>query len=411
MDQKLQHIREMLSPWLKPGEDSIYFRVKPLLENTASMGILMSARKDHPDRLVFERSIFHEASRSMYRTINGKTLTELTSRDLDSLEKAVSEYVAKGRVFPAILRDFYSTQISSENDWFTSVDFQRPIDGEMLNASEYIEEQDNTEAVLPDFDAAIYYAEKASLALERRGHVWDEMQDGERIFHVTLESDDPRIMEQAGKYGGRAEVSRENGTTLTMATFQIGRDARRFHDDIHRLLQTDYYKTTPQALLDGWLQRELPKPGMKITLDDPLTLSHRVQYRDQDIRNVKTVQRTPEGFTVANGSRSVPVTDLASYSSRALLNAVKRQEALRAVYERVTGPGRSLTDDQMQRVTDYTAGMDSQKRQEAYDGLLDSLGERFSSRHVPQKWIDQAREELHGLARDIEQHEKAGLRR
>ena len=411
----IANIHKILEPWVMKGETQNYFRVRSVYNNKLSMGILISgAPKDGKDKILFERSL--ETGRpESFKTINEKPLEELDIKELEELQSNVSAYTESKKVFPAVIRDYYSDEISSEIDWFIGVDFKRPVDGEMANLSDDLEAVDKQEAVFNDFDGAIYYAEKASVALERRGHRWDEMtDDGHRVFHVTIESDDPRIIETAEKCNGKAEVSHKADIPLTMTTFNVGRDARNFHDDVHRLLKTEYYMTIPWAKIDELLKNDHLKPGEKIYLGTPKNLQYRdTAYTDDRIRNVRTASINAEGkLVVSNGSRSVPVDDLLSTSAKIVHKGMDEyQMAKDAVYRRVTGPDRNLTESHKSVIEPFVANLKNEEKQEVFDNILKSLEKRFTAERIPQQWIDSAKEELHDLAQGKEQSNNRGLRR
>ena len=337
----LAHIHEMLEPWIKKGEEENYFRVKSFVyngyDNVFSKGLLMSGSRDAKDKIAFEVSFLHESSRSMYRTINCKPLEELSVNELLGIKEAVADYIKRDRIAPAVIRDYYSDTISSENDWFSSVDFGRPVDGEMYEANEYIEDRDKNEAILPDFDQAIYYAEKVSLALERRGQLWN-LDD--HYFHVTVESDDPRVLELAKEYDGIAVSSNEEGVPLTMATFKASSTARCYSEHVNRMLNTELFRKSPQYRLEKYLSARLKDADDKFVLDDTLNLHyHKTHYQDADLRNAREICRlTGKRFAiqgvgditnivVANKSGSyVNIADLTDTSSRVLLKHLESQE-------------------------------------------------------------------------------------
>ena len=345
MEQEKKHllanIHAMLEPWIKKGEEENYFRVRSYFSNgdksVLSKGLLMSGSKDMYDKIAFEVSFLHESTQSMYRTINCKSLESLNVEDLRRLQEAVTEYVKKDQIVSAVLRDYYSDTISSENEWFTSVDFGRPVDGELYEISEYIEARDKKEAVFPDFDGAIYYAEAASLALERRGKHWGS---GDGYFHVTVESVDPRIPALAKEYDGIAIPSEEEGVALTMATFRSVATARRYSEMVNRMLDTELFRKSPHHLLESYLIDKL-KGKNSITLDSLVTLSyHKTPYKVADLRNVRNIIYHPDTkfvipyvgdvpqVVVSNKSGSnVNIADLTDTSCRVLLRDIKVQQS------------------------------------------------------------------------------------
>ena len=425
--QVAARIHEMLEPWIKKGEEENYFRVKNFIHNghdvVFSKGLLMSGSRDAKDKVAFEVSFLHEASQSMYRTINCKPLEELSMNELLGLKEAVADYIKRDRIAPAVIRDYYSDTISSENDWFSSVDFGRPVDGEMYKANEYIEARDKNEAILPDFDQAIYYAEKVSLALERRGQLWNI---DDPLFHVTVESDDPRILTLVAEYDGEADVSHDEGIPLTMATFKASSTTRRFSEHVNRMLDTELFRKSPQYRLESYLSDRLKDADSKIVLDDTENLHyHKTHYQDADLRNAREIYRLADkrfaiqgeghvtNIVVANKSGNyVNIADLTDTSSRVLLNRMLRMDARQAIYDRIVTPtARSFTPDQVEVLNHYhQVAAPDKPIGEVFRELLKEVSQEPDVARKPEKWVTDTAKELNDLAEGITREETRCLK-
>lgn len=421
-------IHEMLEPWIKKGEEENYFRVNHNLvynghDAVFSKGLLMSGSRDAKDRVAFEVSFLHESTQSMYRTINCKPLEDLSVNELLNIEESVADYIKRDRIAPAVIRDYYSDMISSENDWFTSVDFGRPVDGEMYEANEYIEDRDKNEAILPDFDQAIYYAEKVSLALERRGQLWNL---GDHYFHVTMESDDPRIPELVKEYDGIATFTDEENIPLTMATFKASSTARRYSEHVNRMLDTELFRKSPQYRLESYLSDKLKEADSRIVLDDTLTLHyHKTHYQDADLRNVReiypltdkrfSIQGVDEvtNIVVANKSGNyVNIAELADVSCKVLLDRLLRMEAKQAIHDRITNSWqRSFTPEQIEALNRYHQQYAlNTPVKEVFSRLLDEVAQEPDVARKPEKWVADTAKELDKLAEGITREEKRQLK-
>ena len=425
--QVVAHIHEMLEPWIKKGEEENYFRVRIYIGNGGdplfTKGLLMSGSRDAKDKVAFEKSFLHESTQSVYRTINCKPLEELSLNDLQVLEEAVGNYIKRDCICPAVIRDYYSDTISSENDWFSSVDFGRPVDGEMYEANEFIEARDKNEAILPDFDQAIYYAEKVSLALERRGQHWNF---GDHLWHVTVESDDPRIPEMVKEYDGIATFTDEEDIPLTMATFKASAPARRYAEHVNRMLDTELFRNSPQYRLESYLSDRLKDADNKIVLASPMTLHyHNTRYHDVGIRNVREIYRHTDkrfaiqgvgdvtNIVVANKSGNyVNIADLTDVSNRVLLSQILRQDAKQAIHDRIVTPSaRSFTSDQIDVLNRYhqVAAPDNPAG-EVFKELLDEVSQEPDVSRKPEKWKTDTLRELNDLAEGITREERQELK-
>jgi len=426
--QVAAHIHEMLEPWIKKGEEENYFRVRIYIGNGGdplfTKGLLMSGSRDAKDKVAFEKSFLHESTQSVYRTINCKPLEELSLNDLQVLEEAVGNYIKRDCICPAVIRDYYSDTISSENDWFSSVDFGRPVDGEMYEANEFIEARDKNEAILPDFDQAIYYAEKVSLALERRGQHWNF---GDHLWHVTVESDDPRIPEMVKEYDGIATFTDEEDIPLTMATFKASAPARRYAEHVNRMLDTELFRNSPQYHLESYLSDRLKDADSKIVLDDTVNLHyHKTHYQDADLRNVREIYHLKDkrftiqgigdvtNIVVANKSGNyVNIAELTDVSSRVLLSQILRQDAKQAIHDRIVSPSaRSFTPEQVEVLSHYHE-MDAPNRPEGetFSRLLHEVAQDPDVARKPEKWVTDTAKELDDLADGIAREETQQLKR
>ena len=413
----LAHIHEMLEPWIKKGEPENYFRVKSYISNgddaVFSKGLLISGVEDVKDKVVFGRSFADETEKSIYNAITSKNLEELSLNDLMVIEEAVSMYIEREKIAPAVIRD-HSNDFSSnpDSDSFVHVDFGRPVDGEMRRINKNIMDGDDNEAVFPDYDQAIIYAEEASLALERRGHLWN-LHD--QLLHITMEVYDRRFIDLADKYNGEVEVSHEKGIPLMMATFEVSRDARRFHEDIHRLLETEYYETTPWFKVNDYLHSIIPAAGMAIPLGKPMDVYYRVSdIADGELRNVTSVSCTLEGrYVLSNASltKGVYIEDLSKYSAEKVQEALHNYQLVRdAVYDRITGSGRQLNEYQRNLIDSFTVFMTPKEKHQLFDGVFNSLAGDLDDR-IPEKWIADARLELNDLADGITREQGQVLKR
>lgn len=407
----LNSIRTMLSPWIKEGDDQVFFHVsssvvKPIGGRDLSYGLLMSQKNDGNDTILFETRFPHESTGTIYRTINGKPLKDLSDEELSKLHSKVTEYIKKENIYPAVFGEYYSDELSAENEWFNSIDFGRPVDGEILSLSEYIEDVDGTKVILPDLDASIYFAEKVSSALEHRNHVWSEMMNDHRLFHVTLESDDPRIAELALKYDGEVEVTQDNDIPLTMATFWLGGNARKFHDDIHRVLDTAYYRTTPMCHFLDFLKNNLTPDNNEIAFSNPVSFKNGPRSSDLVIRDARRIfMEKDDCFYIGNKSKKVPVTGLSNTNVHVLMDRL----ASDAVHDRiVTASARSFSPIQRDLLRHLleTNNSNSSELMHVFENVLNHP----EVASCPDEWKDDVRNELKDLAEGVSREQSNSLR-
>ena len=238
---KIAAIERILEPYMKQGDHQTFFRaVMDIGEKHPSMGLLMDNSGYNNHQMVYQK---HEVTGmgQNFVTNMGKPLKELDLGQLDSLLNGLGSQRNSGKLIPAVIREVIDDELSSDEDVFMGVTFDKPYDEEQQAVGDRYgcetHDQEHNECVLPDFDAATNYAFDNTNVIARRGDHYREIGEGGEItWHVTVESNRELLVDLACKHGGDADMT-SIGTPLVMAYFGNVRDAKAFREETRELLQ------------------------------------------------------------------------------------------------------------------------------------------------------------------------------
>ena len=255
-----QDIVRLVSHYLPPVKGEIFFRVSaPIKQSeTGKFALQVSHQEKDIDRDVFSRGVIidtgsginrivYEHSHRMengydYRTILGRKLDDLTSKELDSVYNKMFEGLSrKGSLMPVIMTEGYDEEIGAEEHAYWCVTVPKPFDEEQGDiAEDHMVElvrdyTEKTDYIFMDWDDAVRFAHDDIYALDRRNdHRLDFDDSAEERFVVTVESSNRYLCDIARHHGGSAVLSK-TGRPLVRSRFKGIKGAKMFRDDVRNL--------------------------------------------------------------------------------------------------------------------------------------------------------------------------------
>lgn len=254
-NKTLSDIEQLLLPYVPEKKGQIFFKVFSLIEESKS-GRLAKEQAGEKCVPVFSRGvvydsehgnhqIIYEHSHRMsngyeYKTHLGRELNDLSNEEIQRLYVSIKENVQKEKMIPAVIVEDYDEDIGIEDHSFYAVSFDKPYDQEQGDMSECYDCEDvdiaNNKYIFMDYDDAVGFAHENIRVLEARNSFCRMIDDNDQIsFHVTFETDDPRLKDIAARYGAEA-VYLTKGTPLVKAVFPNLRTAREYRADVRSLL-------------------------------------------------------------------------------------------------------------------------------------------------------------------------------
>lgn len=254
-------ISDILRSYQKAGFDSTFFRVSQEIgERELTMGILYD-NSEHNHHTIVYPSKMTTGMGMPFETCREKDLMDLNETQLEELKGTLQDMKDQDKLVPVHIREVIDDTLSSDEDVFVGVTFEKPYDQELQDLGDRhgceTMDRDTCECILPDFDAAMRYSYEGTNILSRRGDFYREVgSHGEITWHVTVESDDIRLVDVAKRHNGDADVT-NLGTPLVMAYFGNLKDAKAYRDEVKSLgLSTSRKDVPSEYLFNGRRQDE-----------------------------------------------------------------------------------------------------------------------------------------------------------